>query len=168
MLDEIVGQLVQTIIGGDDLVVLAEQMFQERLLVRVQVRLFDRIGNPVVQVQARDAELFTPILVDQLHRGLIFLGALEVVARHVGAKNPPRQMVVLEQRRAGEADERGVRQREAHVAGEFSGLSPVRFVRNDDDVVALAVGFRHRLVEFVNQREDEAVILAQDFLQFPS
>ena len=35
----------------------------------------------------------------------------------------------------------------------------------DDDVVALAVGLGHRLVELVDQAEDEAVVPAQDLLQ---
>jgi hypothetical protein len=39
-----------------------------------------------------------------------------------------------------EADEGGVRQREAHVAREFAGLRAVRLVGDHDDVVALAVG----------------------------
>ena len=36
VLDEVVGQLVQPVVGGDDLVVLAEQLLQQRRLVRVE------------------------------------------------------------------------------------------------------------------------------------
>ena len=165
VLDEVVGQLVQPIVGGDDLVVLAEQLLQQRGLIRVELGLLDRLGDPVVQVEPRDAQLLAPVLVDQLDRGLVLLGALEVVARDVVAEDAPGQLVVLEERRAGEADERGVRQREAHVARELARLRPVRLVRDDDDVVALAVGLGHRLVELVDQAEDEAVIAAQDLLQ---
>ena len=52
-----------------------------------------------------------------------------------------------------------------HVARELAGLGAVRLVRDDDDVVAQTIGLRHRLVEFMHQAEDEAVIAAQDLLQ---
>ena len=72
---------------------------------------------------------------------------------------------MFEERRAGEADERGVGQGEAHVAREPARLRAVRLVRDDDDIVALTVGLGHRLVELVDQAENEAVIAAQDLLQ---
>ena len=109
MLDEVVGQLVQTVIGGDDLIVLPQQLLQQHGLVRVEFGLLDLGGDAVVEVQSRDAELFAPVFVDQLHGGLVFLRALEVVARYVATEDPPGEMVVLEERRAGEPDERGVR-----------------------------------------------------------
>ena len=98
------------------------------------------VGDAVVEIEPRDAELLAAVLVDQLDGGAVLLRALEVVARDVVAEDALRQLVVLEQRRAGEADERGVRQRQAHVAREPAGLRAVRLVRDHDDVVALAVG----------------------------
>jgi hypothetical protein len=76
-------------------------------------------------------------------------------------------VVVLEERRAGEADERGVGQRQAHVARESAGLRPVGLVGNHDDVVTGRCRARrvHVLVELVDQAEDEAVILLQQLLQ---
>ncbi len=165
VLYEILGQFVQAIVRRDHLVVLAEQILQQGLLIRVELGVFDRLGDSVIQVKTGDAQFLAPALVDQLDRGLIFFGTLEVVARDVAAKDPLRQLVVLEERRAGEADERSVGQREAHVAREPARLRPVRLVRNDDDIVAHAVGRGHRLVELVDQAEDEAVIALQDLLQ---
>ena len=140
MLDEIGGDLVQPLVGGDDLVVLPEQLLEQRLLVRVEFGLLDRLGDAVVQVEPRDAQLLAAVLVDQLHGRAVLFGALEVVARDVVAEDALGELVVLEQRRAGEADEGGVRQREAHVARQLAGLRAVRLVGDHDDVVALAVG----------------------------
>ena len=72
---------------------------------------------------------------------------------------------MLEQRRAGKADECGVGQRQPHIAGELSRLGTMRLVGDNDNVVALAVRLGHRLVELVNEREDEPVVFAQGFLQ---
>ena len=165
MLDEVVGQLVEPIVGRDDLVVLAEQFLQQRGLIGVEVGLLDRLGDPVVQVEPGDPQLLAPVLVDQLDGGLVLLGPLEVVARDVVAEDASRQFVVLEERRPGEPDERGIGQRETHVPRELAGLGPVRLVRDHDDVVALAVGLCDRLVELVDEAEDEAVVPAEDLLQ---
>ena len=141
MLDEVVGQLVQPVVSGDHLVVLAEQLLQEGDLVWIEVGLFNLLGDAVIEVEPGDAQLLAPVFIHQLHRGLVFLGAFEVVARHVAAKDTPGEVVVLEERRAGEANERGVGERQPHVAGKLSRLRAMRFVRHHDNVVALAVGF---------------------------
>ena len=124
----------------------------------------------LVQIEPCQTQLLATVLVDQLHRGTIFLAALEIVAGNVIAEDALGQLVVLEQRRAGEADEGRVGQRQAHVARKFAGLGAVRLVRDHDDVVAVAVGFTrlHILVELVNQAEQIAVILLQQLLQFPA
>ena len=97
MLHEIGGDLVQPVVGGDDFVILAQQLLQQRLLVRVEVGLRDGFGDAVVQVEPGDAELLAAVLVDQLHGRAVFLGALEVVARDVAAEDALGQVVVLEQ-----------------------------------------------------------------------
>ena len=134
-------------------------------MIRVEVGLLNGVGDPVIQIEAGDTQLLAPVLVDQLDRGLILFGTLEVVARDVVAEDPPGQLIVLEEWRPGEPDERGVGQGEAHVACELARLRPVRLVRHDDDVIAHAVRLGHWLVELVDQAEDEAVIAAQDLLQ---
>jgi hypothetical protein len=51
--------------------------------------------------------------------------------------NTARDLVVLEQRRAGEADIAGIGQGIAHVERQRAVLGAVRLVGDDDDVVAL-------------------------------
>ncbi len=60
---------------------------------------------------------------------------------------------MLEQRRAGEADKGRIGQRKPHVAGESACLRTMRFIRNDDDVVAQAIRLLgvNRLVELVDE-----------------
>ena len=105
VLDEVGGELVQAVAGGDDFVVLAEQLLQQGFLVRVELGPGDGFGDTVVEIEPGDAEFFAAILVHQLDGGIVFLGAFEVVARDVAAEDAPGQVVILEKRRAGEADE---------------------------------------------------------------
>jgi hypothetical protein len=72
---------------------------------------------------------------------------------------------MLEERCSCEANEQGIRQRQAHVAGELARLGAVRLVRDHKNVVALAVRLGHRLVEFVDETENKTMIAAQDLLQ---
>ena len=65
MLDKVVGQHVEPVVSRDDFVVLAKQLLEQRGLVRVEVGYLDCIGDPVVQVQPRDAKLLAAVLVDQ-------------------------------------------------------------------------------------------------------
>ncbi len=96
MLDEVVGDLVQAVVGGDDLVVFAEQLLEQGLLVGIQLGLLDLGGDAVVEVQPRDAELLAAIFVHQLDRGAVLLRPLEVVARDIVAEDAPGQLVVLD------------------------------------------------------------------------
>ena len=92
VLDEVVRELVEPIVSGDDLVVLAEQSFEQRGLIRVEVGLVDCLGDAIVEVEAGDAQLFAAVLVDELHGGVIFFGSLEVVARNVVAEDASGQV----------------------------------------------------------------------------
>ena len=112
-------------------------------------------------------------LVIDRHRGLVGDGALDVVNGNVVAEDRPRVRVRLLDGRAGEADERRIRQGIAQVAGEAVGhlarlfihlaaepiLAAVRFIRDDDNVLPRAQ-LGHRLAlfrhEFVNGREHHA------------
>jgi hypothetical protein len=55
-----------------------------------KVRFLHLLGNPVVQVEPRDAELLAAVLLDELDRGLVFLGPFEVIAGDVGPENATR------------------------------------------------------------------------------
>ena len=68
VLGEVLGQLVQPVVGRDHFVVLAEQLLQQGLLIRIEVGLLNRIGDPVVQIEASQPQLLAPVLVHQLDR----------------------------------------------------------------------------------------------------
>ena len=76
-------------------------------------------------------------------------------------------MVVLEQRRAGEANERPVGQGQPKVARKPARLRPVRLVRDYNDVIAGAVRLPRAdlLVELLDQAEDVTVVFAEEALQ---
>ena len=88
-----------------------------------------------IQLQLRQAAL----VVDR-HGGVILHGPLDVVDADVVAEDRARVLVGQLDGRAGEADERGIGQRVAHVAGEAVDeivLAAVRLVGDDHDVAAL-------------------------------
>ena len=163
-----VRQLVQAVVGCNDLIVLAQQLLEQGRLIGVELSFLDLGRDTIVQVEPGNTQLLAAVLVDQLHRGLVFFGPLEVVARDVGAEDAPCEMVVLEKRRPGEANERGVRQGQTHVSGELAGLGAVCLVGNDDDVVAFAVWLSDRLIELMDKAEDEAVVLPEQLPQLVS
>ena len=52
MLYDIFGELVEPVVGRDYLVVFAEQVLQQGLLIRVEVDLLDGVGDSVVEIEA--------------------------------------------------------------------------------------------------------------------
>ena len=138
MLHQILGDEADALLGADDgfqrgplglelLLVVDFLAFGGFLEIRVDLRLFRRL-----QLQLGEAAF----VVDG-HGRLVLDGALDVVDADVIAEDRPRVGVGLLDRRAGEADEGGVRQRVAHVPGEAVDeivLAAVRFVGDDDDV----------------------------------
>ena len=99
-------------------------------------------------------DLGEPALVVDGHRGAVLDGALDVVDADVVAEDGARVLVGELDRRAGEADERGVRQRVAHVPGEAVDevvLAAVRLVGDDDDVAPVeSSGWRSPLSSGMN------------------
>ena len=90
-----------------------------------------------------ERELGQPALVVDRHRGAVLHGALNVVDADVVAEHGARIGVRELDRRAGEADERRVRQRVAHVARKAVDeviLAAVRLVGDHHDVTALREG----------------------------
>ena len=163
MIDEIDGDLVQPFVGSDDLVVLAQQLLEQRLLVGIEFCLLDLRHDAVVQIGPCHTQLLAAILVDQLDGRSVFLGPLEIVARDVIAEDAFGELILLEQGRAGETDEGRIRQREPHIARQPPCLCAVRLVGDHDDVVTLAIGLLrvHVLIELVNQAEHVAVVFLQ-------
>ena len=116
------------------------------LEIRVNLRLFRRL-----QLQLGEAAL-----VEDRHGGLVLDGALDVVNGNVVTKHRPRVGVGFFNRRAGEADERGVWQCVAHVPGEAVNeivLAAVRLIGDDYDVAPVG-----------QQRMSAALVLGEKFL----
>jgi hypothetical protein len=65
-----------------------------------------------------ERQLRQPALVEDRHRGAVLDRALDVVHADVVAEHRPRVGILQFDGRAGEADERGVRKRVAHVSRE--------------------------------------------------
>ena len=105
MLDKVGRELVQAVAGGNDFVILTEELLEQGFLVWVELGLGDGFGDTVVEVEPGDAEFLAAILVHQLDGGIVFLRPFEVVARDVAAEDAPGQVVILEKRRSREAKE---------------------------------------------------------------
>ena len=93
---------------------------------------FLELGIDLGQFGFVQAQLGDAAFVVDRDRGLVDDRLLDVVDRDVLAEHGPRVDVVLLDGRAGEADERGVRQGVAHVAGEVVGLLAGLFIQLAD------------------------------------
>src|SRR5262249_35381765 len=60
-----------------------------------------------------------------------------------------------------ETNERGVGERQPHIAGKLPRLRAVCFVRHHDNIVALAVWLCDLLIKLVYQAEHEAMVLLE-------
>ena len=139
VLHEIPRHLVEPLVGGDDVIVALEFPLQPLLDIDVLgLQLFQLFGDAFVEVADGHAQLVATGVVIERHRGLVLHRPLEVVGRDVFAEHPARDLVVLEQRRAGKADVAGIGQGVTHVERQRAVLGAVRLVGDDDDVVALA------------------------------
>ena len=102
-------------------------------------------------------EFGNPALLKDLHRGLVGDSALDVVDGNVIAEDRSRVRVRLLDGRAGEADERRVRQGIAQVAGEAVGHLAVLFVKKlrskqPFNLVGCAVAHRFCFGDFLQDR----------------
>ena len=79
MLDEIDRNFLQPFVRGNYLVVLTQQLVEQRLLVGIELGLLDLRRDAVVQIGPGDTQFLTAILVDQLDGAAVLLGPLEVV-----------------------------------------------------------------------------------------
>jgi hypothetical protein len=141
VLDDVLGHDSQTPLRADDgfelgplglelLLALDLLALGGLLELRVDLRAFRLV----------ERELGEPALVVDRHRGAVRDGALDVVDADVVAEDRARVRIAELDRRAGEADERGMRQGVAHVAREAVDevvLAAVRFVGHHHDVAAL-------------------------------
>ncbi len=164
VLHEITGHLVEAFPGRDDVVVALELLLQALLHVDIsRLQFLQLLGDPLVQITDRYAELVATRIVIERYRCLVLHGPLEIVGGDVIAEHPPGDLVALEERRAGETDIAGVGQGIAHVERQGAVLGAVGLVGDDDEVVAPGVGipFANGLVEFLDQRKDMGFVLGQ-------
>ena len=169
MVDQILGDLDQALGPGDQLVLLGEAARHRLLLGVVERSLLQEVLQLVVEVVVCELQLGDAVLVVERDGGPVGDGVAEVVDRHVVAEHPPGLLLAGDERCAGEPEERGVGQRQAHVRGHRVVLGAVGLVSDDHDVGALGQ-HRHPLAllgrdELVDQREHVPVVLAQQLAQ---
>ena len=129
----------------------------------VELGLLDQVVDVVVEVRVDQLQLRRAVLVEERHRRAVLDRLLEVVDRDVVAEDLLRALLAGDQRRAGEGEEERLRQRRAHVQRQRVVLAAVRLVGEHDDVGPVAEQLRR--LELVDQREDVAVIAAQQLPQ---
>ena len=165
---EVPGDLVETLVGGQDVVLAAELPFEFPGDINVfDLQLLQFLGDPFVEIPRGDAQPITAGLVVERHSGAVLDGPLEVVGGHVLAEDLPGDLVLLEERRSGEAEVARIRQRGAQVERQGPVLRPVRLVGHDDDIVpprVRPVG-ANLLVELLDQGEDMRLVLSQELPQ---
>ena len=160
--DKVLRDGVKARLRGQQMDFLGELAFQLVLLVDVQIRLLDGVEDAVGDLRVVQVfDLVATVFVVQRHRRAVVHGALEVVNGYVAAEGALGDIVVGKQRRTGKADAGGGRQQRHHVVGKNAVLAAVRLVRHDDNVVVGIDRRGVRLVELLDQREDEAGIAAQ-------
>ena len=71
MLNEISCDLVEALVGSDDLVVLAEQLIEQRRLIGIEFGLLYLLRDAAVEIKAGHAQLLPPILIDELNGGAV-------------------------------------------------------------------------------------------------
>ena len=157
MLDKIVGDETDAFVCANDgfqrrpfrfepFLVLQFLSFGRVLKIRVNLRLFGQL----------QFQLGEPTFVENRHGRLVLDSTLNVINRNVIAENGPRISVGLFNRRAGEANERSIRQCVAHVSSETVNeivLAAVRFVGDNDDVTTVR-----------QQRMLAALVFREEFL----
>ena len=138
--DDVLGNEPEPRSGADDRFELRPLRLQLLLAVHfLAFRRFLEVGVDLRPLGLVQRELCQPALVEDRHGRAILDGALDVVDADVVAEHRAGVGVLQFDGRAGEADERGVRERVAHVAGEAVDevvLAAVRLVGDDDDVPA--------------------------------
>ena len=162
--DDVPGDEFHALLRPDDRFELRPPGFE--LLLAVDLLALGRFLEARVDLRPLalvERQLGEPALVVDRHRRLVLDRALDVVDADVIPEHGAGVGVLKLDRRAGEADERGVGQRIAHmarIAVEEVVLAAMRLVGDDDDVTAAG---EHRVAiplllreEFLDGGEDDA------------
>ena len=97
-------------------------------------------SNQLVDDAAIDLLLDKPSLIEQRHHGPVGDGLVDRVFVDQAAEGRERVLLLLQQRRSGEAEIAGLRQEAAHLRGELAvaaiaaGLGAVAFIDQHEDI----------------------------------
>ena len=158
VLDQVAGDQLDPILGPDHRFQLRPPGLELLLALDfLALGRFLELGVDLGPLGLLQRQLGEPALVVDRDRGAVDHRPLDVVDADVVAEHRPRVGVGLLDRRAGEADERGVGQGVAHVPGEAVDevvLAAVGLVGDDDDVapvrqhgMAVALFFGEELLD---------------------
>ena len=162
VLYEISGNRVQSGLGRQNMDFLCKFPFQLFLLADIQIRRLDGIHDLLRDFRILDgAKLFTAVFIVQRHRCTVLYGAFKVIDGDIAAESAFCNGIVGKQGRAGETDPGRGRQQGHHIFRENTILAAVGFVGHDDNVIVRRNRRQALLIEFLNQREDEAGIAFQ-------
>ncbi len=165
---EIPRHLIETLARRDDVVIALEFPLQALLDIDVvRLQFLQLLGNTLVEIIHRDAELVAPGIVVERHGRVILHRALKIVGGNIVAKYAPGDLIVGEQWRAGKTDIARVGQGVAHVQRQRAVLGAVGLVGNDNDIIPPGVALVgiDCLVELLDQRKDVGLVLSQQFAQ---
>ena len=166
MLHEVLRHLIEPLAGGDNVVLALQFSFQPLFHIEViGFNLFQFLRHPLVQIADGNAQFVAASVIVKRSRNLVFHRLLEAVDGNIVAEDLPRNLIIAEQRCAGEADVTGVRQGISHVQRQNSILRSMRFVGDDDDVVSLSVTFCRVRIELLNQRKYVRLMLTEQAAQ---
>ena len=160
---DVLGDRLQPVVAGEDVVLPAQLPFELRFLFGVEFRRLDEVVDVLVQVRVHELQLRRAVLVEERHGRAVLDRLLEVVDGDVIAEDLLRPLLAGDERRAGEGEEQRLGQRRAHVQRQRVVLAAVRLVGQHDHVGPVAEHFRR--LELVDQREDVAMIPAQQLAQ---
>ena len=135
--DEILGDLLQPLIAGDEVILAGELALQLALLVVVEIGGRDQPLDVGVEGGVGELQFGDAVLVVERDGGAVFDGLAEVVDADVVAEDIAGLLLPDDQRGAGEGEEGGLGQGAAHVGGELVVLAAVRLIGDDDDVAAV-------------------------------
>ena len=142
MRDEVSSDGVEAVFCGEDVIFPLQLSFEPLGNVDIRklcLKLLQLFSNSFIELGMLQAELFTTGVVEKRNRCAILDRTLETVSRRVTAIDAPRDLIVLHERRAGEADEIRVGERLPHVQRQIAILRPVRLVSHDDDIGAIGI-----------------------------
>lgn len=158
---EVLGDLAQARLGHDHVHAVAELAFDLLGLFIVKVGRFHCIHELLIELGILDAQLVGTVLVEERNRRAVLHRAVEVIDGNIAAEGATGEVVVFEDRRAGEADPGRRRQKPHHVLGADAVVGTVRLVGQDNDIVVRAYRLHVVLVELLDEREHVAGIAVQ-------